>query len=296
MKSAKKILVTLFTMILVTVYSGGVTVFASEASQVINDVTQVSSINNTSATTDADLQTNDADSTDTTTSKGNEQDQDNDSNVYVDDQGQVYDNGALVDEQGDVLTPDENGNVTDDTDASEDTDASDVSDNNSSKSSDKDKNDTKDKDTSKDKANEKPAYAEKDLRLLSALIYAEAGHQPYDGQVGVANVVLNRLKSDAYWHVHNIKEVIYDKKWSVQFAVTVKYGKSGMSAMDRALKCYDNDPKTMQKSIKSAKAALEGENNIGSFLCFQNKRYASSIKKKYSNYKIIGDHIFYRAK
>ena len=156
-----------------------------------------------------------------------------------------------------------------------------------------------------DKEDKKPSYSESDLRLLACLIYSEAGNQNYNGMLAVANVVLNRAKSDAYWHVNTIKEVIYDNKWSVQFAVTIK-GKSGVSIMDKALKLYDtrkftgSNPETqkkaLNKAIKAAKAALNGKNNIGNYLCFQNKRSASSIKKKYSDYKIIDDHIFYRTK
>jgi len=151
----------------------------------------------------------------------------------------------------------------------------------------------------------KPSYSESDLRLLACLVYSEAGNQNYNGMLAVANVVLNRMKSDAYWHVNTIKEVIYDHKWSVQFAVTIK-GKSGVSVLDKALKLYDtgkftgSNPETqkkaMNKAIKAAKAALTGTNNIGDYLCFQNKRSKSSIKKKYSDYKIVDDHIFYRTK
>jgi spore germination cell wall hydrolase CwlJ-like protein len=157
----------------------------------------------------------------------------------------------------------------------------------------------------KDIAEEEPSYSESDLRLLACLVYTEAGNQNYNGMLAVANVVLNRVKSDAYWHVDTVKEVIYDNKWSVQFAVTIK-NRSGVSMMDKALKLYDSrkftgsnpeaQKKALNKAIKAAKAALTGTNNIGSYLCFQNKRSASSIKKKYSDYKIIDDHIFYRTK
>ncbi|MDF2905999.1 MAG: hypothetical protein K0R34_1320 [Herbinix sp.] len=157
----------------------------------------------------------------------------------------------------------------------------------------------------KEPAQEKPSYSESDLRLLASLVFSEAGNQNYNGMLAVANVVLNRMKSDAYWHVDTIKEVIYDNKWSVQFAVTIK-GRSDVSMMDKALKLYDSrkftgsnpeaQKKALNRAIKAAKAALTGKNNIGSYLCFQNKRSASSIKRKYSDYKIIDDHIFYRSK
>ncbi|NLZ82969.1 MAG: hypothetical protein GX915_04830 [Clostridiales bacterium] len=154
---------------------------------------------------------------------------------------------------------------------------------------------------------EKPSYSEKDLRLLSALIYAEAGNQPYKGMLAVANVVLNRANSKIYWHVNTVKEVIYDNKWgAVQFAVTIKNKKTGLSILDRSLNAYDtgefpgknqkSETTSMKRAIKAAKAALEGENNIGDFLCFNGvNKGTASIKKKY-DYKIIDGHIFYRTK
>lgn len=159
----------------------------------------------------------------------------------------------------------------------------------------------------KDKEEAKPSYSEKDVRLLASLIYSEARGQSYEGMLAVANVVLNRMKSNVYSHVDTVKEVIYDKKWSVQFAVTIKSRKTGLSMMDKALQSYDTgkftggnpeaEKKAMNKAIKAAKAALQGENNIGNYLCFNavNKN-TSNLKKKYSDYKIIGDHIFYRTK
>lgn len=159
----------------------------------------------------------------------------------------------------------------------------------------------------KESAKVKPSYSEKELRLLASLVYAEAGNQSYNGMLGVANVVLNRLNSPLYSHCDTIKDVIYDKKWSVQFAVTIKSHKTGLSMLDKALNLYDTgkatgsnpeaEQKAMKKAIKAAKAALEGENNIGNYLCFNAiNKYSYRIKKKYPDYKIIGDHIFYRTK
>lgn len=154
---------------------------------------------------------------------------------------------------------------------------------------------------------DKPSYTEDDLRLLACLVYAEAGNQPYEGMLAVANVVLNRVKSSVYSHVNTIEEVIYDRKWAVQFSVTIKNSKTGKSMLDKALEAYDTgvftgknpeaEKKAMKRAIKAVKAALNGENNIGNFLCFRlNNSSAKKIKQKYSDYKIIGDHIFYRTK
>lgn len=157
------------------------------------------------------------------------------------------------------------------------------------------------------KKEKKPSYSEKDLRLLSCLVYTEAGNQSYNGMLAVANVVLNRVKSPAYYHVNTIKEVIYDKQWAVQFSVTIKSKKTGKSMLDKALEAYDTgkfsgknpaaEKKAMDRAIKAAKAALNGKNNIDDYLCFRmNNSGAKSIKKRYSDHRILGDHIFYRTK
>ena len=48
---------------------------------------------------------------------------------------------------------------------------------------------------------------EEDLRLLSSIIFAEAGNQCYAGKLGVGIVVMNRVKSEDF--PNTIKEVIY---------------------------------------------------------------------------------------
>ena len=200
--------------------------------------------------------------------------------------------------------------VTEDAEGNDETDP--VNKEDKSEKEDSKKQDTKAQSTkaqaksTKTAAVKKPSYSEADLRLLSGLIYAEAGGQSYNGMLAVANVVLNRAKSSVYWHANTVKEVIYDRKWSVQFSVTIKNKKTGLSSLDKALKYYDTrkftggnpeaEKKAMERAVKAAKAALEGKNNIGNYLCFTNKRGTSSIKKKYPDYKIIGDHIFYRTK
>lgn len=224
----------------------------------------------------------------------------------VDFDAEAADDTEATDEVEAIEDTEEETDETEETEAEEATDAADVTE--ATKAGDK----GSEKETSKNSQEEatvskKPSYSEKDLRLLAALVYAEAGNQSYSGMLAVANVVLNRVKSDIYWHANTIEEVIYDRKWSVQFAVTVKSKKTGMSMLDKALKAYDTgeftggnpaaEKEAMDRAIKVAKHALNGKNNIGDFLCFQNKRSASRIKRNYpGDYKILGDHIFYRTK
>ena len=74
---------------------------------------------------------------------------------------------------------------------------------------------------------------EEDLRLLSSIIFAEAGNQCYAGKLGVGIVVMNRVKSEDF--PNTIKEVIYQKKPVTQFSPT----KNG--SYEEALELYDNN-------------------------------------------------------
>lgn len=51
------------------------------------------------------------------------------------------------------------------------------------------------------------AYVRANQELLASIIYCEAGNQPYEGQVAVGAVIMNRVKSGSY--PNSIEEVIY---------------------------------------------------------------------------------------
>jgi spore germination cell wall hydrolase CwlJ-like protein len=128
------------------------------------------------------------------------------------------------------------------------------------------------------------SYSQEELRLLACLVHSEAGTQSYEGKLAVANVVLNRVKSSKYGG--SIKSVIYQPG---QFSVA----KSGSLA--KQLSNYDNySSRSQQLSIKAAKAALEGSNNIGSRLYFHS--YKAAVRKGYDKKKTsvkLGDHLFW---
>lgn len=127
-------------------------------------------------------------------------------------------------------------------------------------------------------------YTSDELKLLACLVHAEAGTQGYEGKLAVANVVINRMKSSKY--PNSMKEVIYQ---SGQFSVA----RSG--SLQKQLDNYANYKSTSQKmSIKAAKDALEGANNIGNRLYFQS--YKAAVKKGYHkkpNSVKIEDHLFW---
>lgn len=106
-----------------------------------------------------------------------------------------------------------------------------------------------------------------DVALLAALIFCEAGNQPYDGKVAVGAVVMNRMNSSRY--PNTLEGVIYQRG---QFtpAMTGKLARV-LSSGRVPSSCYD-----------AALDAMNGAKPIGNALFF-NTRYGR-IK--------LGDHYF----
>ena len=121
----------------------------------------------------------------------------------------------------------------------------------------------------KRKANRGAVSADADeVRLLGALIYCEAGNQPYEGKLGVGAVVMNRVYSSSF--PNSISEVIYQ---SGQFTPASSGVLASALANGVPSTCYD-----------AAVAAMNGENPVGSALYF-NTGSGKGIK--------IGAHQFY---
>jgi len=114
-------------------------------------------------------------------------------------------------------------------------------------------------------------YSQADLKLLACLVHAEAGNQSYEGKLAVANIVLNRVKSSKY--PDTIKDVIYQPG---QFSVAA----SGSLAKQLA-NFNDYNSNSQRLTIKAAKAALQGANNIGNRLYFHS--YKSAVNEGYDN-------------
>ena len=114
-----------------------------------------------------------------------------------------------------------------------------------------------------------------DEYLLACLIHMEAGSEPYEGQLAVGAVVVNR-RNQGYGST--IRDVIYAKG---QFPGAYN------GLLDKRLAQGPNE-----SCLRAAREALSGVNNIGNMLFFHNVRYANY--SKYSEYVIIGNHIFFR--
>lgn len=110
-----------------------------------------------------------------------------------------------------------------------------------------------------------------EVTLLAALIQAEGGNQPYEGQVAIGAVVMNRVKSPRY--PNSIAEVIYAP------------GQFG-PASNGSLAKYLANPKA--SCVQAAQDAINGYTTVGSFTHFKNARTPVSCDNI-----VIGNHVFY---
>ena len=115
------------------------------------------------------------------------------------------------------------------------------------------------------------SFADGDRYLLANLIYCEAGNQPYEGQVAVGAVVMNRVMSSVF--PDTVVGVIYQNK---QFS-PVASGRLALAlAEDHATAaCY-----------RAADEAMAGATTVGNCLFFRTPiEGLTGIQ--------IGGHIFY---
>ena len=107
-----------------------------------------------------------------------------------------------------------------------------------------------------------------DQTLLAAIIFCEAGNQPYEGQVAVGAVILNRVRSSVY--PNSIAEVIYQSG---------QFGPAMTGWLDSVLASGSYTATAMQ----AAADALAGSNPIGDCLYFGCGNFGIQI----------GDHFFH---
>ncbi len=106
--------------------------------------------------------------------------------------------------------------------------------------------------------------------VLAALIQCEAGGEPYEGQVAVGAVVMNRVKCDAY--PNTIKEVIYQRK---------QFSPATSSKMNRLILTGN----IQQSCVQAAYEAMNGVTNVGSALNFRRVGSKTGL--------VIGNHVFW---
>lgn len=112
------------------------------------------------------------------------------------------------------------------------------------------------------------AVSEDTKNLLASIIFCEAGNQPYEGQVAVGAVVMNRVKSGVF--PGTIEEVVYQ---SGQFVPAF----TGWLDQVRSSGGYT------VSAMQAATDAISGANPVGECLYFD--RGGSGIQ--------IGDHFFH---
>lgn len=96
-------------------------------------------------------------------------------------------------------------------------------------------------------------YSDSTLKLLASIIFCESGNQPYEGQVAVGAVVMNRVRSDAF--PDTVREVIYQKG---------QFTPAGSGWLDRVVASEGYTDSALQ----AAKDALAGQSPIGDCLYF----------------------------
>lgn len=112
------------------------------------------------------------------------------------------------------------------------------------------------------------SVAASEQELLAALIYCEAGNQPYEGQVAVGAVVMNRVKSGVY--PNTITDVIYQSG---------QFGPAMTGWLDSVLASGSYSDTARQ----AAADAIAGSNPVGDCLYFGNGNWGIQI----------GDHYFH---
>ena len=113
--------------------------------------------------------------------------------------------------------------------------------------------------------------ADADTRmLLAALIQCEAGGEPYEGQVAVGAVVMNRVRCGGY--PNNITDVIYA---SGQF-VPASGGRMESLILNKTTKA---------SCIQAAQEAINGACNVGDALHFRRNNGRDGL--------VIGNHVFW---
>lgn len=117
---------------------------------------------------------------------------------------------------------------------------------------------------------EKVLASADELTILAALIQCEAGGEPYEGQVAVGSVVMNRVRSAAY--PNTITDVIYA---SGQFTPA---NSTKMSSLILSGNIYAS-------CRQAAEAVVNGTCNIGDMTHFRRVGNKDGL--------IIGNHVFY---
>ncbi len=112
-----------------------------------------------------------------------------------------------------------------------------------------------------------------EVYLLACMVYVESGAESYEGQLAVANVILNRVRDPRF--DNTIAGVIY---------APGQFPGAHNGVLDNVLASGPSE-----SCIRAANEALAGVNNIGAYYYFNGYVDTSSV----SEYLVIGGHTFY---
>ncbi|WP_446897956.1 cell wall hydrolase [Clostridium sp. LBM24168] len=127
-------------------------------------------------------------------------------------------------------------------------------------------------------SNQKLYITQKDVDLMAKVVYAESNCEPFEGQVAVASVILNRLKYPKF--PKTVEEVIKQKG---------------------AFSCVRNGNINVvpnQNNYNAVSKALKGADPTNKAVFFYNPKIATSTWMKdigKRNVKYIGHHVFFAA-
>ncbi|MDE6024249.1 MAG: cell wall hydrolase [Lachnospiraceae bacterium] len=116
---------------------------------------------------------------------------------------------------------------------------------------------------------------EYEIQLMACVLTLECGNQSYEGQLAVANLILNRLETGIWGDT--IEGVLYAQN---QFSVVYT---------DSFAQCMANGPQ--ESCVTAVRDAASGNNNIGTYLSY--RATYSVDTSAYPDSAIIGDHIFF---
>ncbi|GFR37630.1 hypothetical protein PRECH8_09260 [Insulibacter thermoxylanivorax] len=123
-------------------------------------------------------------------------------------------------------------------------------------------------------AAEELPYSESELELLAKITMVEAGYEPYEGQLAVANVILNRVRDPRF--PDTIRDVIYAPN---------QFPPAHNGLLDKA------EPN--ESVWKAVMAAARGENNVEGAVYFHNPKVSSDgLWNRLTEVARIGNHRF----
>ena len=123
-----------------------------------------------------------------------------------------------------------------------------------------------------------PSYgiSEDDIAMMEAVMACECGNEPYDGQVALANIILNRWKDGRFGPT--IHDVLY---YPNQFSIVYS----------SAYQSYYVNRNANATTKAALQAALSGVNNIGSRLSY--RAIWAYDPSSFPDAIVIGNHVFF---